>query len=127
MDDKNAISITELNSVVTSLKNQKQSLSDARLQIKNVLDSSSSCLSVSGLSYADISEAFDKTFNDLDNRFDALIKILETDVIKNYLELISVIRKVFNQEFASRISDLLEISGDANSGINQAKYRTEYH
>ena len=109
MNDKSSLSISELKKVLDSLKEQKEAINNTKVTVDKVLESSASCFAVSGLDYSAISNSFNTTFKSLDNRFDALINALENGVIKNYSELISIIRKVFNKSLADKISSLLEI------------------
>ena len=105
-----AITIEELNKVLTSLKQQKEIISNEyKNNISKVLENSSSCISVSGLDMSSVTSAFQSTFNTLDRNFDTLINVLENNVIKNYTELAEAIRKLFGAQFASQISDLLGI------------------
>ena len=103
-----AISTEELRAVLESLKQQRETISETyNSMIKKVLESSSYCFSVSGLDYSSIISAFDNTFRIIDARFESLINVLENNVIKNYSELTIAIRKMFDSEFASKISELL--------------------
>lgn len=108
MNGKTALSIDELKSVLKSLKNEKESLSETKKKVDKVLESSASCFAVSGLDYSTISDSFNTTFSNLDKNFDALINVLENDVIKNYAELISIIRRLFNDSFAEKMLSLLK-------------------
>ena len=106
-----AITIEELNRVLTSLKNQRETISNEyQNNIKKVLESSSSCISVSGLDMTSVNSAFDSTFNTLDRNFDMLISVLENNVIKNYSELAEAIKQLFGQTFANRLAELLGIN-----------------
>ena len=105
-----AISIDELNGVLSSLKTQREIISETyNSMVKKVLENSSSCFAISGLDFTTIQSTFDSTFKAIDANFDSLITVLESDVIKNYLELISTIRRMFGQEFASKMSELLGV------------------
>lgn len=109
MNDKSYLSIAELKSVLVSLKEQKLSMKETQKGVNNVIESSASCLSVSGLNYSAISDSLNNTFNNTDKYLEELINVLENNVIKNYSELIMVIRKTFDKNFADKISSLLEI------------------
>lgn len=105
-----AITIEELNKVLTSLKKQREIISNEyKNNIRKVLETSGSCISVSGLDMTSVNSAFDSTFTTLDRNFDMLISVLENNVIKNYSELAEAIRRLFGPQFASQISDLLGI------------------
>ncbi len=105
-----AITIEELNRVLTSLKKQREIISNEyKNNIHKVLETSSSCISVSGLDMTSVNSAFESTFTTLDRNFDMLISVLENNVIKNYSELAEAIRRLFGPQFASQISDLLGI------------------
>lgn len=111
MNNKTQITVSELNQVLSSLKQQQSELSTVyNSNIKKVLESSSSCLMVAGLNYDEILSSFSTTFTNLDTAFTNLINVLQNDVIKNYSETALVIRQMFNNEFASQLSELLNIS-----------------
>ena len=85
------ITLAELNQVLSSLKNQRESIrSTYNSMVKEVLESSSYCFSVSGLDYNSILSSFDSTFKQLDSNFEALIDVLEDGVIRTYSELIQL-------------------------------------
>ena len=103
-----AISNEELKSVLSSLKTQRETIQTTyNTMIKKVLESSSSCFSVSGLDYSSIISVFDSTFKTLDNHFESLITLLENGVIKRYSELAMAIRQMFGADFAAKLSELI--------------------
>ena len=105
-----AITTEELKSVLSSLKTQKETISNTyNNMIVKVLDNSASCFSVSGLDYSKISEAYKETFTKLDQNFEKLIDLLENHVIKKYSELAAALRQMFDVEFASKMEELLGI------------------
>ena len=109
--DKTAISAAELKSVLSSLKTQREAISNEyNNNIKRVLESSSSCFSVAGLDYSKIIETFDDTFGTMDKNFESLIYVLENDVIKNYSELIEAIKQLFTKNFADKLINLLGLN-----------------
>lgn len=102
------ITLAELNQVLSSLKNQRESIrSTYNSMVKEVLESSSYCFSVSGLDYNSILSSFDSTFKQLDSNFEALIDVLENGVIRTYSELAIAIRQMFSVDFANRMSQLI--------------------
>ena len=105
--DKTSLSLAELNRVLASLKEQKTAIAKTKKKVDAVLESSSSCLAISGLDYSTIADSFDTTFNKMDTNLDALINVLENDVIKSYAELMLIMRRIFNKDFASKLSGLL--------------------
>ncbi len=111
MDSSNGImkvSIEDLQNVLASLKKQKEVINgEYNGPIKSVLESSASCLSVAGLDITTISNTFNKVFGDIDTNLDALIDVLENKVIKSYSELAEAIRKMFNDEFRTKMEELL--------------------
>ena len=105
------ISTEELKAVLSSLKNQRDLInSEYNNSIRNVLEKSMGCIQVSGLDYLTIISVFDDTFHSLENNFDRLIDVLENDVIKNYSELAVALKKMFGSDFASRLTELLNIA-----------------
>ena len=111
-----AISTEELKVVLNSLKTQRETIQTTyNSMIKKVLESSSSCFSVSGLDYTEIISAFDTTFKNLDNHFDSLINLLENGVIQRYSELAMALRKMFGVDFASQLSQLMGLTKEINA------------
>ncbi|MBQ6497493.1 MAG: hypothetical protein IJI58_02125 [Bacilli bacterium] len=107
----NAITTAELKTVLTSLKNQREAISNEyNNNIRRVLDSSSSCFSVAGLDYNTIIDTFDDTFSTMDKNFENLIYVLENNIIKNYTELVAAIRQMFGKSFADKLTNLLGIN-----------------
>ena len=102
------ITLDEVSLVLKSLKEQREAIRSVyKNKIAGVLDSSAGCFSVAGLDHAQISEAFNKKFAELDKKYYALIDVLENNVIKEYSEIIAALREMFNDKFASQMQDLL--------------------
>ena len=109
--DGTAITTAELQAVLSSLKAQKESINNTyKTMIKTVLESSSSCFAVSGLDYTTILSVFESTFTTLDSNFDALIDVLENGVIRTYSELAIAIRKMFSDDFAYQMAELMGLN-----------------
>ena len=107
-----AITASELKIVLNSLKNQRDIIYKTyNGEIKNVLDSSQGCLTVSGVDYNSMIESFSSTFRTLDKHFDSLITMLEKNVIQNYSELSLALKKLFNNDLAARLNELLGLQG----------------
>ena len=114
--DGTVITTSELKEVLNSLKTQRETIKTTYdTMVKKVLESSSSCFSVSGLDYSLIISNFDSTFETIDNNFNSLIDVLENGVIKTYSELAIAIRQMFSEEFATKMSELIGISTSINS------------
>lgn len=120
------ISTEELKTLLSSLKEQKELINgEYKNSIRSVLESSSSCFSVSGVDYSRIISIFDDTFNSLDSNFEILINVLENNVIKNYSELAVAIKKMFDDNFANKLSELLGVNeriGPPSSANKITKY-----
>ena len=98
-----AISTEELKVVLNSLKTQRETIQTTyNSMIKKVLESSSSCFSVSGLDYTEIISA-------------SLINLLENGVIQRYSELAMALRKMFGVDFASQLSQLMGLTKEINA------------
>ena len=111
IDGSTAITTEQLKTVLNSLKTQRETIRTTYdSMIKQVLDSSSSCFSVAGLDQSSVNSAFADTFKKIDTNFDALINVLENDVIKRYSELAMAIQQMFGGDFAARLSELIGIS-----------------
>lgn len=116
MSDVNMISTAELQTVLASLKSQKEIIEDTWKNIVfPVLESSSSCFSVAGLNYENIQSELGHIFSQTCLRLDSLIFVLENDVIKNYSEVAYSIRQIFNADFAAQMADLLPLSASDES------------
>ncbi len=121
------ISTEELKTVLNSLKSQRDIIiNEYRNSIKNVLNSSSSCFRVSGINIDTIISIFDDTFNNLDRCFEILIDALENNVIKNYSELAIAIRKMFDDNFASKIMSLLNYRNDKATQYEKSQVLGKY-
>ncbi len=111
-NSKIMVSIEELKSVLASLKKQKENLSSVyKGSISSVLESSNSCLAVANLDTSAIKSTFDSVFNDIDTNMDALINVLENKVIRNYSELAEAIRTMFNNDFMTKMNELIAGAG----------------
>ena len=103
------ITTEELKIVVDSLKKQRDTLNDLyRTSIKSVLDKSSSCFAIAGLDNSTITDSFNSTFVNIDKNLSGLINLLENNVIKSYSELSFAIKRMFTDDFASKLSELLD-------------------
>lgn len=110
------ITFDDVNQVLQTLKKQKDVLNSAYTkQIASVLESSQACFSVAGLDYSQISDAFNKTFTNLDSNFYSLVDVLENDVLKKYSSLVLAVKEMFNSKFASEMSALLELNTNKKS------------
>ena len=117
------ISTEELKTLLSSLKEQRELISNEyKNSIRNVLESSSSCFNVSGLDYSYIISIFDDTFNSLESNFDRLIDVLENNVIKNYSELAVAIKKMFDENFANKLNEILGVNSHTSSVGNRFQY-----
>lgn len=108
--NKAYISLEEVKSVLQSLENERNQIYNAyKTNIAPVLNASDNCFQVAGLNTKDIISSFDKIFSDLDGKIAQLTNVLNTSVIQGYSETTSVIRQMFDKDFANKLSSLLDI------------------
>ena len=105
------ISVEDVKDVLSKLKTQREVLNNTfKNEIENVLHSSQLCFSIAGVDYSAVYDSFNRTFTQLDNRFESLIKVLDNGVIDKYSDLINAVNKMFNKDFGNQINYLLEIN-----------------
>ena len=108
-----SISIEEVKVVLNNLKAQNELIKNTfKNEIVNVLQLSESCLSVAGLDYSKIYDSLNETFTKVDERFINLINALDGVVIKNYNQTSDTVSKMFNNDFANQLSDLLDVNNN---------------
>ena len=64
-------------------------------------------MQVSGIDYSQIESIFSSTYTQLNKDYEELINVLNNTVIANYTELAEAIRKMFNQDFATKLNGIL--------------------
>ena len=105
-----SITLEEIKAVLASLKQQRDTIKDCyNSDIKKVLESSDACLKVSGLDTSAINSSISTTFNKVIEYLNGLINVLENDVIKNYSDVSTSLRQMFGSDFATKLSELLDI------------------
>ena len=77
--------------------------------IVSVLNSCQEELKVSGLDTNIVSESFQKMFSDLRTKTEELIGALDNTIIPEYEASAQTINHLFNNEFANKINEYLEI------------------
>ena len=100
-------------------------------KIKAVLTSTNTCFGVNGVDFSDIENAFNNSFNNLNNYYGDLINVLNNDVIARYSELLDALRKTFNQDLKSKLMSYLKISSSKSKEsyrqiIDSIDLSTEY-
>ena len=107
-DNSIKISTEDLKAVSASLKSQRDTLTGIyKSEILPTMNKSASCFAVAGLNTSDISEAFKKTFNNIETNLNALIDLLDNNIIKSYSELSYAIQRMFTDDFANQLSELI--------------------
>ncbi len=107
--DRSMVTIEELRRVLSSLETQKDIIHDTYYnKIKAALESSKDCFRISGLDFATIEQTYDNNFRKIDLEMQKLIAQLNTAISK-YSELTVVIKQLFNKDFASQLSQLLDL------------------
>ena len=127
-----SISLDELKAVAKSLQSQKDTINTLyKNKIKAVLTSTNTCFGVNGVDFSDIENAFNNSFNNLNNYYGDLINVLNNDVIARYSELLDALRKTFNQDLKSKLMSYLKISSSKSKEsyrqiIDSIDLSTEY-
>ena len=87
-------------------------------KVQPLLKSIEECLTVSGVSYDEIISSFDGVFNGLDKNLSNLYSALNDKIIPQYEESMSVVTRIFNNDFASELRSVLSRmnSGKFTSG-----------
>ncbi len=71
-----------------------------------MLEKSKNCISVSGLNFDQTIQSFNQIFTKVTTNIDFLTEKLEKDVIPKYNLLSEEIKTLFNEEFATKMSEL---------------------
>jgi len=102
------VKLKELKSVATSLAAKNTELySLYKTDFTNILDESKSYLQISGLKYEEVEESFKTLFNNLHNQINDLTSVLTSQVITNYQSGADTVKKLFNSDFASSMSEIM--------------------
>ena len=110
-NDQTYITLDEIKTVLNSLKQQRDIINNCyNNDIKKVLTSSSSCLQVAGLDTTTINQTIENTFKTINENMNGLVGVLENDVIKNYSEVAVSLKQMFGSSFATKLSELLNLS-----------------
>ena len=104
-----SIDLAELKSIANSIQTQREEIQKIYSgPIVSVLNASNQCFSISGLNLNKIYDEFNKCFQSIDLHLGNLEEVLNNNVIKNYSEVQTAIKQMFNNEFASKFSSLLD-------------------
>ncbi len=76
-------------------------------KVQPLLKSIEECLTVSGVSYDEIINSFNGVFNGLDRNLSNLYSALNDKIIPQYEESMSVVTRIFNNDFASELRSVL--------------------
>ena len=122
-----AISIDELKSISKSLQSQKDTIYGTYTsKVVPVLESTRACFKISGLDFSNIESAFKNTFTTLNTNFESLINVLNNNIIAGYSDVSVSIRQMFNQDFASRLNELLNIGNSSIPPISSRIRENDY-
>lgn len=106
--DKIFINSEQLVAIANSIKSKKeQIMSIYNSEVVTALKSSENCLSVAGLDYASIINAFNNIYTEMDKRITNLADALSTKIAPNYDAMAVSIRNAFNSDFASEMQSLV--------------------
>ncbi len=108
--DTTSISLEELKVLSRALEQQKNSIYNAyKNDIVTVLETTKKCFSISGVDYSNIEQAFNSTFTNLNNGYEALIDVLNNKIIAQYSEVVNSLKQLFNSQFANQLNSILGI------------------
>ena len=102
------ISTNELNQINSMLKDDTRGINE--IYEKKILLAIRRCeedLKVSGLDYSEVENTFKTVFQTVTEQLDGLTNLLEKDIIPKYEATAASITKLFNQDFASQMTDCL--------------------
>ena len=109
--DKASISLSELKTIAKSLEAEREQIySTYKNKVLPVLESSDKCFYVAGLRTQDIISSFNTIFEGVNTRLTNLVNVLNDNVISQYTEVSMTITKLFNNDFASKLYELLNIN-----------------
>lgn len=109
-NDRSIVNKDGIIQIAQNIDSRRQDIMDVyKSKILPILQSSSECLSVSGLDYEDVIKSFDNVFNSLDTQITDLYRALTDKIIPSYENSSNIIRQLFNSEFAEELSKILSI------------------
>lgn len=123
---KTAISLDQIKKISKELEEQRGTILKVyNSKIKKALESSSSCLIVSGLDYGTIIDTIDTTFKKIDKRFRNLTDVLDNGIYTEYSNLQDTLIQMFGSSFANQLSDVLGL--DTLVTTSQPVDTSHYH
>ena len=115
MNDKQVVRIDELEMAANDIKNKRDMiLSIYETVIKKVLYQSEDYFVKSNQNYNDVENTFKDLFSKFDLSVTELTDLLTNKIIPNYQDLIISIRRSFNKQFASEMTELLGLEDNSN-------------
>ena len=107
---ENYISLAQLQEVAKNIDTEKdQLISTYNNKISKVLKESDKCFHVAGLNTNEIISNFDQLFKELNTEITKLTDALRNQVIANYSEEQQTLQQMFNNDFASKMREYLNM------------------
>ena len=107
---QNYISLTQLAEVAKNIDAEKdQIVSTYNNKISKVLKKREKCFHVAGLNTNEIISNFDQLFKELNTEISKLTDALRNQVIANYSEEQQSVQQMFNNDFASKMKEYLNM------------------
>ena len=110
MNDSVTVSPDDLKLVIKNIREKKDEIMEIyHSSLEEVLTLSTECFKKNGDSYEDVCFRFQKLFKDFDYCVTELIEVMDGKIVPGYEDLSDNIKLFFNQQFAKKISSLLDI------------------
>ena len=107
-NDTISIDIEKVREVARGIDSKREEMHNTYAsKVQPLLKSIEECLTVSGVSYDEIISSFDGVFNGLDKNLSNLYSALNDKIIPQYEESMSVVTRIFNNDFASELRSVL--------------------
>ena len=104
----NFVSTDGLREIATGINSKREEISALyKNTITNILTESKEAIAISGINYDEFLSKFGKTFDTLDTRLGELSDVLTNQIIPSYDEMHGQLQKVFNQDFATEMNDIV--------------------
>ena len=113
MNTEEIVNIDNLKKIAFNIDKKKDEIKTLyEMKIKSIVDFSKECIIKNGADYDKINNNFNELFNDLDNRLNILVDLLNNKIIPSYSDLSVNIKEYFNNQFALELENLLDTNNE---------------
>lgn len=103
------IRVEDLKNTTISIKKESERINDIYTNnIVKALENSQTELKVAGVNYDEMQESMKKVFTGVVNQINELTDAMNNIIIPKYEATSNVINRIFNQDFATEISDCIK-------------------